>query len=154
MCINVLRLRPRPFKFGWVSISLCYAEISVFCPDSFALFPSSNVISSWSMSSVCVMDSWVYNGAPQPCFSSYTVDYTLVTDQMTIIFVFHSIRGHEPGGWICYQCSLTGKDLLWFQWKSAQTPKQELPKDFLQPFVMKFVYYLHLTSYLISQKQS
>ena len=35
--------------------------------------------------------------------------------------------------------------------KSTQTSKQELPKDFLQLFVMKFVYYLHLTSYLISQ---
>ena len=32
MYINVLRLRPRPFKFRWVSISLCYAKISVFCP--------------------------------------------------------------------------------------------------------------------------
>ena len=34
MCINALRLRPRPIKFGWVSISLCYAQISVFCPAS------------------------------------------------------------------------------------------------------------------------
>ena len=51
------------------------------------------------------MESWVYDGAPQSCFSSCIVDYTLMTDQMTTIFVFHFIRGHVPGGWICYQCS-------------------------------------------------
>ena len=38
------------------------------------------------------MDSWVYNGAPQPCYSSCTVDYTQMTDQMTTIFVFHFTR--------------------------------------------------------------
>ena len=48
MCINILRPRPRPFKFEWVSISLYYAKISVFCPASSARFPSSNVVSSCS----------------------------------------------------------------------------------------------------------
>ena len=42
-----------------------------------------------------------------------------------------------------------GKDLLWFQWKSAQTPNRNFLKAFLQPFVMTFVNYLQLTSYLI-----
>ena len=42
------------------------------------------------------MYSWVYNGAPQPCFSRSMVDYTLMTDQMTTIFVFHFI-------WVMYQ---------------------------------------------------
>ena len=51
------------------------------------------------------MNSWVYNGAPQPCFSRCMVDYTLMTDQMTTIFVFHFIWGHVPGGWISYQYS-------------------------------------------------
>ena len=51
------------------------------------------------------MYSWLNNGAPQPCFSRCMVDYTLMTDQMTTIFVFHFIRGHVPGGWICYQYS-------------------------------------------------
>ena len=48
------------------------------------------------------MYSWVYDGAPQPCFSRYMVDLTLMTTQMTTIFVFHFIWGHVPGGWICY----------------------------------------------------
>ena len=43
------------------------------------------------------------------------------------------------------------KDLYEFQWKTAQVPKQELPKDFLQAFAIKFVYPLHLTPYLIFQ---
>ena len=45
------------------------------------------------------------------------------------------------------------KDLKWFQWKSAQAPKQELPKDFFATICdeINFVYYRHLTSYLISQ---
>ena len=51
------------------------------------------------------MDWLVYNGAPQPCFSRCMVDYTLMTDQMTTIFVFHFIWGHVPGGLICYQYS-------------------------------------------------
>ena len=80
MCINVVRPRPRPFKFGWVSISLCYAKISIFCPASSAHFPSSNVISSWSISSVCVYVLWVYNGAPQPCF--FTLYGRLHTDDI------------------------------------------------------------------------
>ena len=33
------------------------------------------------------------------------VDCTLMTDQMTTIFVFHFIWGHVPGGLICYQYS-------------------------------------------------
>ena len=82
------------------------------------------------------MDSWVYDGAPQPCFSSCMVDDTLMTDQMTTIFVFHFIRGHVPGGCICYQCSSREGPLV-ISMKIAQTPKQKLPKDFLQPFVIK-----------------
>ena len=31
-------------------------------------------------------------------FSRCMVDYTLMTDQMTTIFVFHFIWGHVPGG--------------------------------------------------------
>ena len=42
------------------------------------------------------MYSWVYNSAPQLCFSRCMVDYTLMTDQMTTIFVFHFIWGHRP----------------------------------------------------------
>ena len=34
--IFVQDCRPRPFKFGWVSIPLCYAKISFFCPASSA----------------------------------------------------------------------------------------------------------------------
>ena len=81
---------------------------------------------------LCVfMDSWVYNGAPQPCFSSLTVDYTLMTDQMTTIFVFHFIRGHVPGGWICYQCSSRQRPgPLVISMKISPSTKQELPKDF------------------------
>ena len=48
MCINVLRPRSLPFKFGRVSISLCYAQISVFCPAPSARFLSSNVVLSCS----------------------------------------------------------------------------------------------------------
>ena len=140
MCINVLRPRPLPFKFGWVSISLCYAKNSVFCPASSAplSFQERDLIMLMSLCTVwwrrslksphkvenaselqltsisdqyllyVFMYSWVYNGAPQPCFSRSMVDYTLMTDQMTTIFVFHFIWGHVPGGWICYQYS---KDL-------------------------------------------
>ena len=43
-------------------------------------------------------------------FSRCMVDYTLMTDQMTTIFVFHFIWGHVPGGSICYQYS-NRKDL-------------------------------------------
>ena len=39
------------------------------------------------------MYSWVYNGAPQPCFSSCMVDYTLMTDQMTT----RAVEPHSPG---------------------------------------------------------
>ena len=125
MCINALRPRPRPFKFGWVSISLCYSKFLVFCPASLPHFPSSNLISSCSCRLCTVwwkrslkppqkaenvselqltsisdqyllyvfMYSWVYNGVPQPCFSSCMVDYTLMTDQMTTIFCFQFYMG-------------------------------------------------------------
>ena len=43
------------------------------------------------------------------------------------------------------------KDLYGFQWKTAQAPKKEFPKDFSQAFAMKFVYSLHLTPHLIFQ---
>ena len=66
---------------------------------------SSNVILCDQYLLYVFMYSWVYNGAPQPCFSRCMVDCTLMTDQMTIIFVFHFIWGHVPGGWICYQYS-------------------------------------------------
>ena len=182
MCINVLRPRPRPFKFGWVSISLCYSKILVFCPASLPRFPSSNLILSCScrcrlctvwwrrslkppqkaenaselqLTSISdqyllyvFMYSWVYNGAPQPCFSSCMVDYTLMTDQMTTIFVFHFIWGHVPGGWICYQYSSREGPLVI---SMKISPNIKTGTDFLQLFVMKFVYSLHLTSYLISQ---
>ena len=95
-------------------------------PPLLPRFPSSNVISSCSLKSphkventselqltsisdqnllYVFMYSWVYNGAPQPCFLRCMVDYTLMTDQMTTIFVFHFMWGHVPGGWICYQYS-------------------------------------------------
>ena len=88
--IYVLLPRPRPFKFGWVSISLCYAKnfgflSRLFCP---AFLPV-----TWSHRDQYLlyvfMYSWVYNGAPQTCFSLCMVNYTLMTDQMTTIFVFH-----------------------------------------------------------------
>ena len=136
MCINVLRPRPRPFIFGWVSISLCYAKISVFCPTSSSplSFHERDFIMLMSVM-FCMMEalfevttqsrkrfrtatyesdqyllyvfmySWVYNGVRQPCFSRCMVKCTLMTDQMTTIFVFHFIWGHVPVGWICYQYS-------------------------------------------------
>ena len=105
MWINVLRPRPRPFKFGWVSISLSYAKISVSVPSLLSRLLSSNVILCDQYLLYVFMYSWLYNGAPQPCFSRCMVDCTLMTDQMAIIFVFHFIWGHVPGGWICYQYS-------------------------------------------------
>ena len=54
---------------------------------------SSNVILCDQYLLYVFMYSWVYNGAPQPCFSRCMVDCTLMTDQMTIIFVFHFIWG-------------------------------------------------------------
>ena len=94
------------------------------------------------------MYSWVYNGAPQPCFSRCIVDYTLVTDQMTTIFVFHFIWGHVPGGWICYQYSSREGPLVI---SMKISPNIKTGTSFLQLFVMKFVYNHHLTSYVISQ---
>ena len=150
MCINVLLPRLRPFKFGWVSISLCYAKISIFCPASSAHFPSSNVISSWSISSVCVYVLWVYNGAPQPCF--FTLYSRLHTDDRPdddhFCFPFYMGVMYQEAE---FATNIQQEGPQWFQWKSTQTSKQEFPKDFSQLFVMKFVYYLHLTSYLISQ---
>ena len=81
----LLRPRPRPFKFGWVSISLSYAKISVFCPASSARLLSSNVILCDQYLLYVFMYSWVYDGAPQPCFSRCMVDCTLMTDQMTTL---------------------------------------------------------------------
>ena len=78
MCINVLRPRPRPFKFGWVSISLCYTKISVFLSR---LFCPTFLPVTWSHRDQYLlyvfMYSCVYNGAPQPCF--FTL-YGLHTD--------------------------------------------------------------------------
>ena len=39
MCINVLRSRPRPFKFGWFWNTFCDANISVFLPRLFVTWP-------------------------------------------------------------------------------------------------------------------
>ena len=72
-------------------------------PPLLPRFPSSNVISSWSIISIVFLDSWVYNGALQPYISSCTVDYTLISDDHFWFALY--IRGHVPGGWICYQCS-------------------------------------------------
>ena len=71
MCINVLRPRPRPFKFGWVSISLCYATISVFCPASSAPLSFQYSVTWFHRDQYLLyvfMYSWVYNAAPQSCF--------------------------------------------------------------------------------------
>ena len=79
MCINVLRPRPRPFKFGWVSLSLCYAKnfgflSRLFCPTFLPV--------TWSHCDqyflYVFMYSWVYNGAPQQCF--FTLYGRLHTD--------------------------------------------------------------------------
>ena len=105
MWINVLRPRPRPFKFGWVSISFLMQKFRFSVPPLLPRLLSSNVILCDQYLLYVFMNSWVYNGAPQPCFSPSMVDCTLMTDQMTIIFVFHFIWGHVPGGWICYQYS-------------------------------------------------
>ena len=79
MCINVLRPRPCPFKFGWVSISLCYVKISVFLSH---LFCPTFLPVTWSHRDQYLlyvfMYSWVYNGAKQPC--SFTLYGRLHTD--------------------------------------------------------------------------
>ena len=71
-------------------------------------FPSSNVISSWSISSVCLCTHGFIMVHRSRAFSRCMVEYALMTDQMMTIFVFHFIWGHVPGGWICYQYS-TGR---------------------------------------------
>ena len=151
------------------------------------------------------MDSWVYNGAPQPCFSSCMVDYTLMTDQMTTRavephspgwarvplssffpqisinfssnFIYFLPHFGPPGGRVAHP----GRPWLRHWWrpflfsilyglctrrlnllpifKQGRTssdfneisPNIKTGTDFLQLFVMKFVYFLHLTPYLISQ---
>ena len=86
MCINVLRPRPRSFKFGWVSISLCYAKFSVFCPASSAPLSFQwrdliviNIFCMWLFTHGFIM---VHRNR---AFSRCMVDYTLLTDQMTTI---------------------------------------------------------------------
>ena len=39
MCINVLRGRSRPFKFGWVWNTFCYANTSVLLPRLLITWP-------------------------------------------------------------------------------------------------------------------
>ena len=90
-------------------------------------FPSSNVISSWSISTHGFI--MVHRSC---AFSRCMVDYTMMT-----IFVFHFIWGHVPGGWICCQYS-TGRTSSDFNENQPKHQKQELPRDFLQLFVMKF----------------
>ena len=84
-------------------------------------------------------------------FSRYMVDYTLMTDQMMTIFVFHFIWGHVPGAEAEFATNIQQEGPLVISMKTNPNIKTGLPKDFLQLFVMKFVYYLHLISYLISQ---
>ena len=139
MCINVLRPRSGPFKFGWVSISLCYAKIRFSVQPLLPRSPSSNVISSCSCRLCTVwwrrslksphkvenaselqltsisdqyllyvfMYSWVYNGATAAAvlFRLYGRLHTDDRPDDDMIFVFHFIWGHVPGGWICYQYS-------------------------------------------------
>ena len=159
-------------NFGWVSMSFCYAKISVLVTWSHGGYVLYDGGALWSHHTKKIgktlqncnlrvylinnhlyvfMDSWVNDGAPQPYFSSCMVDYTLMTDQMTTIFVFQFIRGHVPGDWICYQCSSREGPLVISMKISPNTKNRNFLKTFLQPFVMKFVYYLHLISCLISQ---
>ena len=79
-------------------------------PASSARLLSSNVILCDQYLLYVFMYSWVYNGAPQPCFSRCMVDCTLMTDQMTTIFVFHFIWGHYQEAEFATNIQ-TGKDL-------------------------------------------
>ena len=128
MCINVLR--PRPFKFGWVSISLCYAKISIFCSASSAplsfQYRDFIVINIFCM---CLCTHGFIMVHRSRAFSRCMVDYTLMTDQMMTIFVFHFIWGHVPGGWICYQYS-TGRTSSDF---NENQPKHQ-NRNFLKTF--------------------
>ena len=148
MCINVLRPRPRPFKFGWVSISLCYANISIFCPASSAHFPSSNVISSWSISSVCVYVLMGLCTAAVLFHAVWSTTHWWQTRWWPFLFsILYGVMYQEAE----FATNIQQEGPLVISMKINPKSKEELPKDFLQLFVMKFVYYLHWTSYLISQ---
>ena len=49
MCINVLRGRLRPFKFGWVWNTFCYANISVLLPRLLITWPHVMWRSHWGV---------------------------------------------------------------------------------------------------------
>ena len=80
------------------------------------------------------MYSWVYNGAPQLCFSRCMVDYTLMTDQMTTIFVFHFIWG---------SCTRRLNLLpLFKQWRTSSDFNENQPKQQNRNFLKTFCNYL------------
>ena len=151
MWINVLRPRPRPFKFGWVSISLSYAKnfgflSRLFCP---AFFPVtwSYVINIFCMC-LCT-HGFIMVHRSRAFHAVWSTAHSWQTRWRPFLFsIVYGVMYQEAEFATNIQ---TGKDLQRFQGKSTQTSKQELFKDYLQLLVMKFVYYIHLTSYLISQ---
>ena len=85
-------------------------------------------------------------------FSRCMVDYTLMTDQMIMMTFLFSILYTVMYQEAEFATNIQQEGPVVISMKINPNIKQELPKDFkLQLFVMKFVYYLHLTSYLISQ---
>ena len=93
MCINVLRPRPRPFKFGWVSISLCYSKILVFCPASLPRFSSSYLISSCSCRLCTVW--WRRSLKPtQKAENASELQLTSISDQYLLyVFMYSWVYG-------------------------------------------------------------
>ena len=158
ICKNVLRLRPRPFKFGWVSISLCYAKNSVLCPASSAPLSSSNVI-SWRLCTLCSLKSPHQNRfgkrfriATYECFWSIIFCMCLWTHGFMMVHPCRAFQAVWPTTnrlnlLPMFKQGISGD----FNENHPKHQNRELHKDFLQSFVMKFVYYLHLTSCLISQ---
>ena len=121
-----------------------------FVPPLLPRLLSSNVILCDQYLLYVFMYSWVYNGAPQPCFSRCMVDCTLMTDHFCFPFYMGSCT-RRLNLLPIFKQGRTSRD---FNENQPKHQNRNFLKDFLQLFVMKFVYYLHLTSYLISQKLS